>query len=85
MRISCIEFSGHSSFFLFDAFKWFQLSAPAGIVLALSVPFLYDKYQDHVNAMLPVAHEATQTQLKRFEDVVLKKIPLYSKKEKKIQ
>lgn len=57
----------------------------AGIILALSVPFWYDKYQDHINLRLFIAHEIAQTQLKRIEETILKKISLSAKKEKKIE
>lgn len=58
---------------------------PAGIVLALSVPFVYDKYQDHINDKLRVTHSILQKQYKRVDEHILKKIPVPPKKEKKIE
>ncbi|XP_030522809.1 reticulon-like protein B11 [Rhodamnia argentea] len=55
-----------------------------GIVLALTVPFAYDKYQDHINDKLCVTHGILQKQCKRFERL-LKKIPLPPNKQKKIE
>lgn len=56
-----------------------------GIVLAFSVPFVYDKYQDHINDKLCVTHSVLQKQYKRFDEHILKKIPVPSNKEKKIE
>ncbi|XP_030444886.1 reticulon-like protein B11 [Syzygium oleosum] len=56
-----------------------------GVVLALSVPFVYDKYQDHINDKLCVTHSILQKQYKRFDERVLKKIPVPPNKEKKIE
>lgn len=58
---------------------------PAGVVLALSVPFVYEKYQDHINDKLCVAHGILQKQYKRFDECFLKKIPVPTNKEKKIE
>lgn len=55
-----------------------------GIVVALTVPFVYDKYQDHINDKLCVTHTFLQKQCKRFEQI-LKKIPVPPKKQKKIE
>ncbi|XP_056160911.1 reticulon-like protein B11 [Syzygium oleosum] len=56
-----------------------------GVVLALSVPFVYDKYQDHINDKLCITHSILQKQYKRFDERVLKKIPVPPNKEKKIE
>lgn len=56
----------------------------AGVILSLTVPLLYDKYQEIIDEKLYVAHKAIQALSLRI-DKVLKKIPLASNKEKKIQ
>ncbi|GLT51228.1 hypothetical protein SLA2020_246510 [Shorea laevis] len=56
-----------------------------GVLLSLSVPVLYEKFQDHIDAKLCVTHRIIQTQYKKIDENVLKKIPLSLNKEKKIQ
>lgn len=57
----------------------------AGVLLSLSVPVLYDKYQDHIDDKLHVANRVIQAQYRKIDDSILKKIPLQSNKEKKLQ
>ncbi|KAI8554561.1 hypothetical protein RHMOL_Rhmol05G0108100 [Rhododendron molle] len=54
-----------------------------GVLLSLSVPVLYEKYQAQVDEKLIVAHKIIQTQYKKLDDNILKKMPL--NKEKKTQ
>ncbi|OWM79197.1 reticulon-like protein B11 [Punica granatum] len=63
----------------------FLTFAYIGIILLLSVPVFYDKCQDHVNDKLCVIHRFVQTQYKKIDDNILKKIPLPSSKAKKVQ
>ncbi|KAM1030999.1 hypothetical protein FF1_034795 [Malus domestica] len=56
-----------------------------GVLLSLSVPVLYDKYQDHIDDKLHVANRVIQAQYRKIDDSILKKIPLRSNKEKKLQ
>ncbi|PQM38078.1 reticulon-like protein B11 [Prunus yedoensis var. nudiflora] len=56
-----------------------------GVVLSLSVPVVYDKYQGHIDEKLLVANRVIQTQYRKIDDSILKKIPLRSNKEKKVQ
>lgn len=51
----------------------------------MSVPFFYDRYQDRVDDKLFVIHRFVQTKYVKIEDIILKKIPLPSSKEKKTQ
>ncbi|CAN6451007.1 unnamed protein product [Victoria cruziana] len=56
-----------------------------GIIVSLSAPVLYEKYQDLIDERLSVIHCVV---LKRYGDVhkmVLSRVPLSSPKEKKIQ
>lgn len=55
------------------------------MVLGLSVPVLYDKYQDHIDDKLSVAHRILQTQYRKIDESILRKIPWASNKEKKLQ
>lgn len=57
----------------------------AGVVLSLSVPVVYDKYQGHIDEKLLVANRVIQTQYRKIDDSILKKLPLRSNKEKKVQ
>lgn len=57
----------------------------AGVILSLTVPFLYDKYHEIIDEKLCRAHKAIQALLLRIDSNVLKMIPLTSNKEKKIQ
>lgn len=56
-----------------------------GVILSLSVPFFYDKYQDQVDEKLIVAHKIFQTQYRKLDDSILRKIPLPQNKQKKTQ
>ncbi|XP_050208799.1 reticulon-like protein B11 [Mercurialis annua] len=56
-----------------------------GILLSFSAPVLYDKYQHHIDEKLSVTHKIVQTQYRKIDDSILKKIPFSSNKEKKIQ
>ncbi|KAI3431123.1 Reticulon-like protein [Psidium guajava] len=55
-----------------------------GVILSLTVPLSYDKCQEIIDEKLYIAHKAIQALSLRI-DKVLKKIPLASNKEKKIQ
>ncbi|CAJ1977390.1 unnamed protein product [Sphenostylis stenocarpa] len=55
------------------------------ILLSLSLPVLYDKYQDQVDDRLCVTYGTIQTQYKKIHSIVLSKIPKLSNKEKKVQ
>ncbi|KAF3435473.1 hypothetical protein FNV43_RR22562 [Rhamnella rubrinervis] len=56
-----------------------------GVILSLSVPVLYDKYQDHIDDKLCVTHRIIQTQYRKIDENILRKIPMASYKEKKLQ
>ncbi|KAB1993669.1 hypothetical protein ES319_D13G047200v1 [Gossypium barbadense] len=56
-----------------------------GVILSLSVPVLYDKYQHHIDEKLSVTNKIIQTQYRKIDETVLRKLPLPSKKEKKMQ
>ncbi|KAF8020377.1 hypothetical protein BT93_G0931 [Corymbia citriodora subsp. variegata] len=56
-----------------------------GVILSLTVPLLYDKYQEIIDQKLYRAHKAIQALLLQIDNNVLKKIPLASNKKKKTQ
>ncbi|OVA02058.1 Reticulon [Macleaya cordata] len=56
-----------------------------GVVLSLTVPALYDKYQDHFDDKLSVTHKVVTTQYRKFDENILSKIKKTPSKEKKIQ
>ncbi|XWS68080.1 hypothetical protein CRYUN_Cryun04dG0059500 [Craigia yunnanensis] len=56
-----------------------------GVILSLSVPVVYDKYQHHIDEKLSVTHRIIQTQYRKIDERVLRKLPLPSSKEKKMQ
>lgn len=51
----------------------------------MSVPLLYDKYQNQIDDKLIIAQKVIQTQYKKIDDNVLRKISRSSNKEKKTQ
>ncbi|KVI10809.1 reticulon-like protein B11 [Cynara cardunculus var. scolymus] len=55
-----------------------------GVLLSLSVPFLYDKFQAQVDEKLIVAHKIVHTVV-RQADIVLQMIPTAQHKQKKNQ
>ncbi|CAN0846316.1 Reticulon-like protein B11 [Linum grandiflorum] len=55
-----------------------------GILLSLSIPVLYDKYQHQIDEKILVAQTILEAQLRKIDDL-LKKLPLPSNKEKKVQ
>ncbi|KAK8558642.1 hypothetical protein V6N13_098289 [Hibiscus sabdariffa] len=67
------------SFFNFLTFVYI------GIVLSLSVPMLYDKYQYRVDEKLSVTHKIMQAQYRKIDETVLRKLPLPANKVKKMQ
>ncbi|CAL1388683.1 unnamed protein product [Linum trigynum] len=63
----------------------FLTFAYVGILLSLSIPVLYDKYQHQIDEKLVVAQRILEAQLRKIDDTLLKKLPLLSHKEKKVQ
>ncbi|KAK8562884.1 hypothetical protein V6N13_018564 [Hibiscus sabdariffa] len=56
-----------------------------GVILSLSVPAVYDKYQHFMDEKLRATHGIIQTQYKKIDESVLRKLPLPSNREKKMQ
>lgn len=56
-----------------------------GVILILSVPLVYEKYQPHIDEKLSVVHGVFQEQCRKLDETVLSKLPLPSNKEKKMQ
>ncbi|KAI4298504.1 hypothetical protein L6164_032055 [Bauhinia variegata] len=56
-----------------------------GVLLSLSVPLLYDKYQDQIDDKLYMMHGIVQAQCKKFDNNILRSIPIPSNKQKKMQ
>ncbi|CAL5373047.1 unnamed protein product [Camellia sinensis] len=56
-----------------------------GVLLSLSVPVLYKKYQDQIDENLIVAHKIIQTQFRKIDDNILRRLPLLFNKENKTQ
>ncbi|CDP19164.1 unnamed protein product [Coffea canephora] len=56
-----------------------------GVLLSLSLPFLYDKYQDQIDIKLVVAYDSVQVQYRKLDHKLLRKIPGMLNKEKKTQ
>ncbi|XP_054802373.1 reticulon-like protein B11 [Prosopis cineraria] len=56
-----------------------------GVLLSLSVPLLYDKYQDRIDNKMYTMHQIIQTQYRKFENNVLRNIPIPSNKAKKME
>ena len=60
-------------------------SFESGVLLSLSLPFLYDKYQDQIDIKLVVAYDSVQVQYRKLDHKLLRKIPGMLNKEKKTQ
>ncbi|KAF9600251.1 hypothetical protein IFM89_005075 [Coptis chinensis] len=56
-----------------------------GVLLSLSVPVMYDKYQDQVDEKLRVSEKFIITYYRKLDENVISKIPLPQSKEKKTQ
>ncbi|XP_006298447.2 reticulon-like protein B10 [Capsella rubella] len=57
-----------------------------GVVLSLLVPFLYERYQGHIDDQLSLTHRIIQTQYRKIDERLLQKIiPKPSNKIKKMQ
>ncbi|KAJ4830732.1 hypothetical protein Tsubulata_015606 [Turnera subulata] len=56
-----------------------------GVLLSLSLPFLYDKFQHPIDEKLVVAHRVIHSQYRKLDDTIIKKILLPPNKEKKTQ
>ncbi|XP_052194170.1 reticulon-like protein B11 [Diospyros lotus] len=56
-----------------------------GVLLSLSVPLFYEKYQDPVDETLIVAYKIILKNCRKFDEKVLKKIPMALNKEYKSQ
>ncbi|PON74688.1 Reticulon [Parasponia andersonii] len=63
----------------------FLTLAYIGVLFSLSVPLLYDMYQDHIDDKLCVTHKLIQTQYRKIDENILKRIPMSQNKEKKVQ
>ncbi|XP_062022503.1 reticulon-like protein B11 [Rosa rugosa] len=63
----------------------FLTLAYVGVLISLSVPVLYDKFQRHIDEKLSVANRSIQTQYRKLDESILKKITMQSHKEKKVQ
>ncbi|GFS31618.1 reticulon family protein [Actinidia rufa] len=66
-------------------FFYFLTLVYMGILLSLSVPLLYEKYQDQVDEKLIVACKIIQTQYRKIDDNVLSTITIPLNKDKKTQ
>uniref|UniRef100_A0A7N0TMH6 Reticulon-like protein n=1 Tax=Kalanchoe fedtschenkoi TaxID=63787 RepID=A0A7N0TMH6_KALFE len=56
-----------------------------GVLFSLSVPLVYDKYQDPIDDKLSIAHGVLLTQYRKLDDKVIRKIQIPAGKGKKIQ
>ncbi|KAK8626889.1 hypothetical protein V6N13_134519 [Hibiscus sabdariffa] len=56
-----------------------------GVILSLSVPAVYDKHQHFIDEKLRATHRIIQTQYKKINETVLRKLPSPSNREKKMQ
>ncbi|XP_022717714.1 probable disease resistance protein At1g61300 [Durio zibethinus] len=70
-----------------DNFSLEEVGIPeptARVILSLSVPLVYDKPQHHVDEKFSVVHKIIQTQYRKIDETVLRKLPLPSNKEEKM-
>jgi reticulon-3 len=57
----------------------------SGVLLSLSLPVAYDKYQDRIDEKIHVVHGIIHPQYQKIRRIVLSIIPNRSSKEKKVQ
>lgn len=57
----------------------------SGVLLSLSLPVLYDKYQDRIDEKIHVVHGVAHPHYQKIHSIVLSIIPNSAKKEKKVQ
>ncbi|KAG6417492.1 hypothetical protein SASPL_119673 [Salvia splendens] len=55
------------------------------VLLSLTLPVLYDKYQNPIDDKLSVAYDIARVQYEKIGSLILQKIPFHSKKEKKTE
>ncbi|CAK8573915.1 unnamed protein product [Lathyrus sativus] len=55
------------------------------VLLSLSLPVLYDKYQDRCDEKIHIVHEAIHPHYRKIHSIILTIIPNRAKKEKKVQ
>lgn len=71
---------------IFYAQNWlYHFVTSAGVLLSLSVPVLYEKFQDHIDEKLCKIQRVIQMQYRKIDESLLKKIPLPQNKQKKTQ
>ncbi|KAK8659760.1 hypothetical protein V6N13_029954 [Hibiscus sabdariffa] len=56
-----------------------------GVILLLSVPAVYEKYQHQINERLSVTDRTIQAQFRKVDEMVFSKLPFSSNKQKKMQ
>jgi len=57
----------------------------SGVLLSLSLPVAYDKYQDRIDEKVHVVHGIIHPQYQKIHRIVLSIIPNRPSKEKKVQ
>jgi hypothetical protein len=57
----------------------------SGVLLSLSLPVLYDKYQDRIDEKIHVIHGVIHPHYQKICNIVLSIIPKRTNKEKKVQ
>lgn len=61
---------------------WYLLWFFPVVLLSLSVPLVYDKFQDRIDEKLIIAYKAIQIQYKKIDDLILRKLPMLNKGKK---
>ncbi len=90
---TCISILSTCDFVLLDVFKSDSLHSlfsflqyvATGIILAHTIPFIYDTYEDVIDDYLIRAGNEAQKHYSKFDAAVLSKIPRAPAKEKKVQ
>ncbi|CAA2974070.1 reticulon-like protein B11 [Olea europaea var. sylvestris] len=63
----------------------FLTLAYIAVLLSLSLPVFYAKYQRQIDEKLIIAHKIIQTQYRKIDEQILRKIPMLSNNDKKNQ
>ncbi|XP_010530739.1 PREDICTED: reticulon-like protein B10 isoform X4 [Tarenaya hassleriana] len=83
-RLFQVSFVLWSLSLLGNFFNFLTLLYLAGVILSLSIPVLYEKYQDNIDDKLSVTQRVLQTQCRRIDESILQKIARPMTKEKKM-
>ncbi|KAF6155051.1 hypothetical protein GIB67_035798 [Kingdonia uniflora] len=79
LLLGCVQFV--ACFFVGNVFNFLSL-VYMGVLFSLSIPVLYNKYQDTIDVKLSLTHRVLSEQYRKLDEKFLSKIPKPSKEKK---